>query len=108
MIRQLTARTVWGPAGLAAVALMLAACSETLGGFNTHVAEIDAEPGAQASNAGNITSLTDVIQRNPQDAAAYNTRGVVYAKLGKYSSAVEDFSHTIELDPHFSGAYTNR
>ena len=40
--------------------------------------------------------------------AAYNTRGVVYAKLGKYSNAIEDFSHTIELDPHFSGAYTNR
>ena len=87
---------------------MLAACSETLGGFNTHVAELDAEPAAQASNAGNIASLTDVIQRNPSDAAAYNTRGVVYAKLGKYSNAIEDFSHTIELDPHFSGAYTNR
>ena len=87
---------------------MLAACSETLGGFNTHVAELDAEPAAQASNAGNIDSLTEVIQRNPSDAAAYNTRGVVYAKLGKYPNAIEDFSHTIELDPHFSGAYTNR
>ncbi|MFZ0602298.1 MAG: tetratricopeptide repeat protein, partial [Roseiarcus sp.] len=95
---------------MAAIALMLAACSETLGGFGptTHVAEVDAEPGAQASNAGNIASLTDVIQRNPNDAAAYNTRGVVYAKLGKYSNAVDDFSHTIELDPRFSGAYTNR
>ena len=93
---------------LVAIALALAACTETLGGFNTHVAELDAEPAAQASNAGNIASLTDVIQRNPSDAAAYNTRGVVYAKLGKYPNAIEDFSHTIELDPHFSGAYTNR
>ena len=108
MIGQLTSRAIWARAGLAAIALTLAACSETLGGFNTHVAEVDAEPGAQASNAGNIASLSDVIQRHPTDAAAYNTRGVVYAKLGKYSNAIEDFSHTIELDPHFSGAYTNR
>ena len=100
----------WAPAGLAATALMLAACSETIGGFNptTHVAEVDAGAAAQASNAGNIASLTEVIERNPRDPAAYNTRGVVYAKLGQYSNAIEDFSHTIELDPNFSGAYTNR
>ena len=95
----MTSGDIWARAGLAAIALMLAACSETLGGFNTHVAEVDAEPGAQASNAGNIASLSEVIQRNPSDAAAYNTRGVVYAKLGKYSNAIEDFSHTIELIP---------
>ncbi|KMO24930.1 hypothetical protein VP06_32890, partial [Methylobacterium aquaticum] len=28
----------------------------------------------------NIASLTDVIQRNPSDAAAYNTRGAAYAR----------------------------
>src|ERR1700734_3391418 len=100
-----TTTRVLARTALAAIALALAACTETLGGFNTHVAELDAEPAAQASNAGNIASLTDVIQRNPSDAAAYNTRGVVYAKLGKYPKAIEDFSHTIELDPPFSGAY---
>src|SRR3984957_16803954 len=93
---------------LAAIALTVGACSETLGGLNTHVAELDAEPAAQASNAGNIASLTDVIQRNPSDATAYNTRGVVSAKLGKHSNAIEDFSPTTALDPHFSGPYTTR
>ena len=73
-----------------------------------HVAEVETDAGAQASNAGNIASLTDVIERNPRDAEAYNTRGVVYAKLGRYSNAIDDFSHAIELNPHFSGAYTNR
>ena len=89
---------------------MLAACSETIGGFNptTHVAEVNADAGSQASNAGNIASLTEVIERNPHDAAAYNTRGVVYAKLGRYSNAIDDFTHAIELDPSFAGAYTNR
>ena len=78
------------------LALMLAACSETLGGFNTttHVAEVDAEPGAQASNDGNIASLTDVIQRNPSDASAYNTRGVVYARTWQI------FERDRGLQPH--------
>ena len=101
-------------AGRAAIAvtlaLALAACGETMGGMNPsgHVAETEADATAQASNAGNIASLSEVIQRNPQDAVAYNTRGVVYAKLGRYSNAVDDFGHAIELDPKFAGAYTNR
>src|SRR5271165_7633023 len=93
-----------------AIALALGACSETMGGMNpsSRVAEVEAGPKAQESNAGNIDSLTEIIQRNPRDPSAYNTRGVVYAKLGRYSNAVDDFSHAIELDPRFSGAYTNR
>ena len=93
-----------------AIALGLSACSETFGGNgpSSQVAEVEAGPKAQESNAGNIDSLTEIIQRNPRDPSAYNTRGVVYAKLGRYSNAVDDFSHAIELDPHFSGAYTNR
>ena len=104
--RGASART-WAVAALA-LALALSACSETIGSLNSHVAEIETDAGAQASNAGNIASLTEVIQRNPRDAAAYNTRGVVYAKLGRYSNAIDDFSHAIELDPNFAGAYTNR
>ena len=79
------------------LALALGACSETIGGINPsgHVAETEADAAAQASNAGNIASLTEVIERNPRDAVAYNTRGVVYAKLGRYSNAIDDFSHAI-------------
>ena len=93
-----------------AAALAVAACGETFGGMapGARVAETEADAAAQASSAGNLASLTQIIERNPQDPASYNTRGVVYAKLGRYSSAVADFSHAIELDPHFAGAYTNR
>ena len=31
----------------------------------------------------NLASLTDVVQRNPNSAEAYSTRGVAYAKIGK-------------------------
>ena len=81
-------------------ALALAACSETLGplqGAPSKVAEVDADnPGA---NAGNIASLTDVIQRNPGDSVAYNTRGIAYAKAGNYKSAIDDFTKAVQIDP---------
>ena len=109
MTGRLSLKAISVRAGLSlASALALAGCSETIGGLSPsgHVAEVDADAGAQASNAGNLASLTDVIQRNPHDAVAYNTRGVVYAKLGRYSNAIEDFTHAIDINPHFAGAYT--
>ena len=104
-----TLRRAVGPAAVICAALALAACSETLGplqGAPSKVAEVDADnPGA---NAGNIASLTDVIQRNPGDSVAYNTRGIAYAKAGNYKSAIEDFTKAVQIDPNFNAAYTNR
>ena len=51
-------------------------------GAPSKVAEVDA--GQSGADAGNIASLTDVIQRNPNDPVAYNTRGIAYAKAGNY------------------------
>ena len=56
----------------------------------------------------NIASLTDVIQRNPSDAAAYNTRGAAYARAGNFDSAIADFTKAIQLDPNSASAYGNR
>ena len=85
---------------LSVAALALAACSETLGSFNpqtSRVAEVDSE--SPSANAGNIASLTDVIQRNPNDSVAYNTRGIAYAKAGNYKSAIDDFTKALEIEP---------
>ena len=60
------------------------------------------------ARAGNIASLTDVIQRNPNDSVAYNTRGIAYAKIGRYQNAIDDFTKAVQLDPKFAAAYTNR
>ena len=94
------------PILVCAVAFALAGCSETLSGPSARVAEI--EPDTTGATSGNISSLTDVIKRNPNDAVAYNTRGIAYAKAEKFQSAIDDFSKAIQLDPHFAGAYTNR
>jgi len=90
----------------ALAALALSGCSETLSGPSAKVAEI--EPDTTGATSGNISSLTDVIKRNPNDPVAYNTHGIAYAKAEKFQSAIEDFSKAIQLDPHFAGAYTNR
>ncbi len=47
-----------------------------------NVAELESDTsGAQTTN---IASLTEVVNRNPGDARAYNTRGAAYARIGAF------------------------
>jgi Tfp pilus assembly protein PilF len=91
-----------------AAALALAGCENVgLGARPTgNVAEVEVD--ASGASAANIASLSDVIQRNPNDSVAYNTRGAAYAKTGRYQSAIDDFTRAIQIDPNFVGAYVNR
>ena len=93
---------------IAGVALALAGCETT--GFGAaptgNVAEVEVDTSGASSV--NIASLSDVIQRNPNDSVAYNTRGAAYAKIGRYQNAIEDFTKAIQIDPNFAGAWTNR
>ena len=74
--------------------LMLAACQTApTGEFNS----IDK---AQASSE-NISSLSAVIQRNPQDPEGYNVRGSAYGRGGQYQAALKDFNQAIQLYPNF-------
>ena len=88
--------------------VVLAACSTTgtpSPGPIVSVAEMDKDLDTAKVN---IESLTAVIESNPKDAAAYNTRGAAYARIGKYVEAEDDFSKAIELKPGYAAAYTNR
>ena len=65
-------------------AAMLAACSATtlnLGIGSSSAPPVD--PEAQAASPANIASLTEVVQRNPNDAQAYNMRGSVLGRSGR-------------------------
>lgn len=49
-----------------------------------------------------------IINRNPDDALAYNNRGTVYNKLGRHELAFTDYNQAIKLKPGYSTAYSNR
>ena len=52
----------------------------------------------------NLTSLTDVVARNPRDPEAYNTRGAAYAREGDFDKAVADFTKAVQIDPNNASA----
>ena len=48
------------------------------------------------------------IELNPQDAYAYNNRGVAKNALGDHQGAIADFDNAIERNSQFAHAYNNR
>ena len=78
------------------------------------------QPGDQISGAEALTYVKtegteDIIPRinkylyeHPNDAQAYNDRGMEYLRLQDNSKALEDFTTAIELNPKFDMAYYNR
>ena len=55
-----------------------------------------------------IREYSAAIALEPEEAAAYNNRGIVYDDLGKYEEAIEDYSTAIRLDSAHAVAYNNR
>ena len=93
------------PLGLLLAALGLSAC-DTVSRSGPSVAVL--EDDSQGTSKVNISSLSEVIQRNPSDPSAYNTRGAAYARVGRYSDAVSDFNRALQIDPNYAPAYANR
>jgi tetratricopeptide (TPR) repeat protein len=54
---------------------------------------------------GTIENLNARIKKNPSDADAYFLRGINYATVQDYTSAIEDFSHAVAIRPNFTMAY---
>jgi predicted negative regulator of RcsB-dependent stress response len=73
-----------------------------------------------ALNQGNITNsgrensdsvidgYTQEIQNNPNNAAAYHSRGFAYYNRGEYDRAIADFTQAIKIDPNNAVTYNNR
>ena len=57
---------------------------------------------------GAIADFDTAIRLNPDDATAYNTRGVAKGKLGQHFDAIADFDNAIRLNPDDATAYNNR
>lgn len=55
-----------------------------------------------------IAAYTETVNLNPQNADAYNRRGLIYKIRKQYDLAIVDFTKTIELAPANSSVYYNR
>jgi len=48
------------------------------------------------------------IELNPENAKAYNNRGLAYMNLEEYEKAISDYNKAIELNPEDADVYNNR
>src|SRR5439155_12515878 len=95
---------------IAACAVALAGCTaSTLDlGIGSTSSTPPADPNAQVASPANIASLTEVVQRNPNDAQAYNMRGTVLGRANRNQEALADFDRAIGIDTNYAQAYANR
>ena len=88
-------------AALSALAIAVSGCTTT---SPIDAISIDKTQGTDE----NISSLTDVIRRNPNDPEGYNVRGSAYGRSGQFRNALDDFNRALQLNPSFFQAYANR
>ena len=55
-----------------------------------------------------IEHYSHAITLNPDNADAYNNRGIAYNIKGDSDQAIPDYTKAIELKPYYAAAYTNR
>jgi protein O-mannosyl-transferase len=55
-----------------------------------------------------LSIWNDTVLKRPDNARAYNNRGLAYQNAGQYSPALADFNTAIRLKPDFAQAFNNR
>ena len=54
-----------------------------------------------------LNAYDKAIELNPNDAPAYNNRGLAYDNLDKNDLAIADYKKAIELNPKYGAAFNN-
>ena len=55
-----------------------------------------------------IKGCSELLDRNPNDALAHYTRGIVYQSKGDMDRAISDYNKAIELNPYHASVYDSR
>lgn len=66
------------------------------------------EKAQQGSYGEAIALLSQLLNRNPQNAIDYNNRGLVYFQARQFEQAIADYNKALELNPRLAKAYNNR
>lgn len=66
------------------------------------VEEIEAENSNQALNM-----INDILEEFPKSAIAYDLKGVILKKQGKFEDAIDAFSKAVAIEPNFAIAWYN-
>ena len=61
----------------------------------------------EGDNKSAEKAFSEAIKFNPENALAWDNRGVAYINQKKYTQAIADFDKAIELNPNFYMAYDN-
>ncbi|BAU08523.1 tetratricopeptide repeat-containing S1 family peptidase [Fischerella sp. NIES-3754] len=62
----------------------------------------------QKDYKGAIADYTSALKINPNDADAYNNRGVARSDLGDKQGAIADYTSALKINPNDADAYNNR
>jgi len=77
-----------------------------------HLVNLYISWGGALANTGKLSEAMKLfdkaIEINPDDASAYNNRGITKAMLGDTKGAIEDFDQAIKLNPDFTDAINNK
>jgi Flp pilus assembly protein TadD len=67
--------------------------------------------GILQARAGKLTeaeqTLRGAVERNANNAAAFNQLGIVYRKLGRFTDADDAYQHALQIDPNYALAHLN-
>ncbi|MFM2431350.1 MAG: hypothetical protein RLZZ511_2563 [Cyanobacteriota bacterium] len=55
-----------------------------------------------------LQAFNHLLKRNPNNAADYNNRGLVYFQAGQLALALADYNHAIAIEPNLANVYNNR
>ena len=55
-----------------------------------------------------IVAFEHAVRINPNDAVAYNGRGLAYAEMSEYARAITDYDRALSIDPNNDAAHNNR
>jgi tetratricopeptide (TPR) repeat protein len=97
------------------ILLLFCAFTYAVSAQNTPTSESEAlakawfeEALLETDNARKVEDYDNVLRLNPNNADAYNNRGVAKKHLGKLAEAIADYDQAIALKPDFAVAYFNR